>query len=176
MSMTLNISICGVQESLEQFSSALNEDPEQVLSAQGLPSSASEAPQCQAAPRQAASAADRRQSSIQGAHMHEGNRVSGADGDPRDLFRQAQPDGAGLLDTSATLADWILRSTSSSAGASQRGSDEAAELEVRRNESAAADGPPPSQLLDSLASLSEWALPPGSAQQESGGLHSVSFP
>ena len=113
--MILNISLCGVQESLKQFSSALNEDPEQVLSAQGLPRSASPAPQRQAAPRQAASAADWRESGTQGAHTREGDRVSRAGGDRIDLFRQAQPDGAGLLDTSATLADWILRSTSSSA-------------------------------------------------------------
>lgn len=174
--MMLNISLCGVQESLKQFSSTLNEDPEQELPAQGLLSSAPKAAQRQAAPRRAASAADWRQSGTQAAHTCEGNRVSDAGGDLGDLVRQAQPGGAGLLDTSATLADWILRSTSSSAGASQRGSDEAAELEVRRNESAAADGAPPSQLLDSLASLSEWALPPGSARQESGGLHSISFP
>ena len=174
--MMLNISLCGVQESLKQFSSALNEDPEQELPAQGLLSSASEAAQHQAAPRRAASAADWRQSGTQAAQTCKGNRVSDAGGEPGDLIRQAQPDGAGLLDTSATLADWILCSTSSSANASQRGSDEAAELEVRRNESVATDRAPPSQLLDSLASLSEWALPPGSARQESGGLHSTSFP
>ena len=169
--MMLKRSLCGIQESLKQISSALNDDPEQVLPAEGLPSSASEAPQWQAGPRRAASAAQQRESGTQGAHTREGDRVSDAGRDPGDLFRRAQLDGAGLLDTSATLADWILRSTSSSAGASQRGSDEAAELEVRRSESAAADGAPPSQLLDSLASLSEWALPPGSARQESGGLH-----
>ena len=48
--------------------------------------------------------------------------------DPGDLLRQTARDGGNLLDTSATLADWIMRSTSSSAGVSQRESDEAAEV------------------------------------------------
>jgi hypothetical protein len=163
----VTVSLCNVQESLKQISSAVNKDPEQVLPAQGLLSSASEA-QCQVASRRATSVADRRQPGTCGVRTHEGKRLSDAGGDPGDIYRQVQSDGTGLLDTSATLADWILRSTSSSAGASQRGSDEAAELEVRRDESATADSAPPPQLLDSLASLSEWALPPGFAQQESG--------
>ena len=76
--------------------------------------------------------------------------------DPGDLMRQTARDGGGLLDTSATLADWIMRSTSSSAGASQRESDEAAEL-AAEVAAAPADVAYSSLVLESL---SEWALKP----------------
>ena len=72
------------------------------------------------------------------------------------LFQHKGRQSAALLDTSATLSDWILRSASSSAGPSQRGS-EAAEAEARAGSPAAESAGVPSQLLDSLASLSDWA-------------------
>ena len=71
-------------------------------------------------------------------------------------MRQTARDGRSLLDTSATLADWIMRSTSSSAGASQRESDEAAELAAELV-AAPADVAYSSLVLESL---SEWALKP----------------
>ena len=70
--------------------------------------------------------------------------------DPGDLLGQTARDGGGLLDTSATLAAWIMHSTSSSAGASQRESDEAAEVAA-----APADVAYSTLLLESLP---EWAL------------------
>ena len=70
------------------------------------------------------------------------------------LFQHKGGQCAALLDTSATLSDWILRSASSSAGPSQGGS-EAAEAEA--GPPAAESAGVPSQLLDSLASLSDWA-------------------
>ena len=72
------------------------------------------------------------------------------------LFQHKGGQSAALLDTSATLSDWILRSASSSAGASQRGS-EAAEADAGAGPPAAESAGVPSQLLDSLASLSDWA-------------------
>ena len=72
------------------------------------------------------------------------------------LFQHKGRQSAALLDTSATLSDWILRSASSSAGPSQRGS-EAAEAEAGAGPPAPESAGVPSQLLDSLASLSDWA-------------------
>ena len=72
------------------------------------------------------------------------------------LFQHKGGQSAALLDTSATLSDWILRSASSSAGPSQRGS-EAAEADARAGSPAAESAGVPAQLLDSLASLSDWA-------------------
>ena len=72
------------------------------------------------------------------------------------LFQHKGGQRAALLDTSATLSDWILRSASSSAGPSLRGS-EAAEAEAWAGSPAAESAGVPSQLLDSLASLSDWA-------------------
>ena len=70
------------------------------------------------------------------------------------LFQHKGGQCAALLDTSATLSDWILRSASSSAGPSQRGSEAA---EAGAGPPAAESAGVPSQLLDSLASLSDWA-------------------
>ena len=72
------------------------------------------------------------------------------------LFQHKGRKCAALLDTSATLSDWLLRSASSSAGPSQRGS-EAAEAEAGAGSPAAESTGVPAQLLDSLASLSDWA-------------------
>ena len=72
------------------------------------------------------------------------------------LFQREGGQSAALLDTTATLSDWILRSASSSAGPSLRGS-EAAEAEAGAGPLAAESAGVPSQLLDSLASLSDWA-------------------
>ena len=90
--------------------------------------------------------------------------------DPGDLLRQTAQDGGGLLDTSATLADWIMRSTGSSAGVSQRESDEAAEA-VAELVAASADVAYSSLLLESL---SKRAAKPGSggSRRDCPGMHS----
>ena len=87
---------------------------------------------------------------------HENQRQDPHSTDADFLFQHEGGQSAALLDTSATLSDWILRSAGSSAGASQRGS-EAAEVAVRAEPLAAESAGAPSQLLDSLASLSDWA-------------------
>lgn len=91
--------------------------------------------------------------------------------DPGDLLQQAAPDGGGLLDTSATLADWIMRSTGSSAGVSHRESDEAAEAAAELA-AAPADVAYSSLLLDSLP---EWAAKPdnSSSRRTSQGTYSL---
>ena len=86
---------------------------------------------------------------------------------PGCLFRQEDGQGAGVLDTSATLSDWIMRSTSSSAGASPLQTGETAEAEAQCD-SAAADV---SGDLELMASLSEWAHINEAARPQTGTAH-----
>lgn len=85
--------------------------------------------------------------------------------DPGDFFALTDGDSTGLLDTSATLADWIMQSSSSIAGVSQPKGDEVTEVtaEVAAAHRSAPAVAYPSQMLESL---SEWAHEPNEAGRE----------
>ena len=88
--------------------------------------------------------------------------------DPGDFFALMDGDSTGLLDTSATLADWIMQSTTSVAGVSQHEADEVTEVttEVEATHRSAPAVGYPSQMLESL---SEWAHGPDEAGREGTG-------
>jgi len=85
--------------------------------------------------------------------------------DPGDFFALTDGDSTGLLDTSATLADWIMQSSSSIPGVSQHEADEVTEVtaEVAATHKSAPAVAYPSQMLESL---SEWAHEPNEAERK----------